>query len=212
MRIAILGGTFDPIHNGHLAAAQSVAESFQVDEVHFVPAFTPPHKASFNLTSPFHRFAMVALATISIERFRPSTIEVDAMEKRYTVETLEEMKRWYPGAELLFIIGTDMFLEIESWRSYRRLFELAHLAIVNRPGFPFREDIVPFRILNENETVELPRNPGVFYLPFVRQPISSTEIRDDRRRGTDVSTFLPPLVWNYIEKNNLYSKEKTNTN
>ncbi len=205
MRIAILGGTFDPIHNGHLAAAHSVAETFQVDELHFVPAFTPPHKASVGITSPFHRFAMVALATVSIDRFLTSTIEVDALEKRYTVETLEAMKKLHPGAELLFIIGTDMFQEIESWRNYRRLFDLAHLVIVNRPGFPFREDIAPFRTLTENKPVALSEKTAVFYLPFVQQPISSTAIRDDRKRGEDISRCVPPLVWSYIEKHKLYS-------
>jgi len=205
MRIAILGGTFDPIHNGHLAAAQSVAETFQVDEVHFVPAFSPPHKQSRGITSPFHRFAMVALATVSIERFRTSTIEVDALEKRYTVETLEAMKNGYPGADLLFIIGTDMYQEIETWKNFRRLFELAHLVIVNRPGFPFREDIAPFQILNEKEVRTLPMEATVFYLPFVEQPISSTEIRGDRKKGEQVSHRLPPLVWSYIERNKLYS-------
>jgi nicotinate-nucleotide adenylyltransferase len=205
MRIAILGGTFDPIHNGHLAAAHSVAETFQVDELQFVPAFTPPHKAALGITSPFHRFAMVALATISIERFRTSTIEVDALEKRYTVETLEAVKKLHPGADLLFIIGTDMFQEIESWKNYRRLFELTHLAIVNRPGFPFREDVAPFQILTEKKAVTLPEKPAVFYLPFVRQPISSTEIRHDRKCGADVSQWVPPLVWSYIERNKLYT-------
>src|SRR5262249_8832906 len=149
MRIAILGGTFDPIHNGHLAAAQSVAETFQVDEVHFVPAFSPPHKQQ-GVTSPFHRFAMVVLATISNDRFQTSTIEVDALERRYTVETLKTMKKAYPDSELLFIIGTDMYQDIETWKDFRRLFELAHLVIVSRRGFPFREDIAPFQILNEN--------------------------------------------------------------
>ena len=200
-----MGGTFDPIHNGHLAAAQSVAETFLVDEVHFVPAFSPPHKPSRGITSPFHRFAMVSLATLSVDRFRPSTIEVDALEKRYTVETLETMKKAYPGSELLFIIGTDMYQEIETWKSFRRLFELAHLVIVNRPGFPFREDVAPFQILSEKQTVTLPRDTTVFYLPFVKQPISSTEIRGDRKRGAKVSQWLPPLVWSYIERNKLYS-------
>ena len=200
-----MGGTFDPIHNGHLAAAHSVADTFQVDELHFVPAFTPPHKAGLGLTSPFHRFAMVALATISIERFRASTIEVDALEKRYTVETLEAMRKSNRGAQLLFVIGTDMFQEIESWRNYRRLFELAHLAVVNRPGFPFRENVAPFQVLTEKKPVKLPEKPAVFYLPFVQQPISSTAIRDDRKRGADVSRWVPPLVWSYIEKNKLYS-------
>src|SRR5438105_11091787 len=205
MRIAILGGTFDPIHNGHLAAAQSVAEAFQVDELHFVPAFTPPHKIPQGLTSPFHRFAMVALATVSIERCRRSTIEVDALEKRYTVESLESMKKNNPDADLLLIIGTDMYQEIETWRSYRRLFELAHLVIVNRPGFPFREDVAPFQILNDKQTPALPKDVTVFYLPFVQQPISSSEIRDDRKKGEKVSHRLPPLVWSYIERNKLYS-------
>jgi nicotinate-nucleotide adenylyltransferase len=205
MKIAILGGTFDPIHNGHLAAAQSVAITFQVDEVHFVPAFSPPHKHVQQITSPFHRFAMVALATSPIDRFRTSTIEVDAFEKRYTVQTLEAMKRSYPNAQLLFIIGTDMYQELESWKDYRRLFELAHLAIVNRPGFSFREDLVPFQVVTKIQAVPLPAEPAVFYLPFVEQPISSTEIRDDRRRGVQVSQWLPPMVWNYIEKHKLYS-------
>src|SRR5215510_7744167 len=178
MRIAILGGTFDPIHNGHLAAAHSVAQVFQVDEVHFVPAFYPPHKESRGITSPFHRFAMVALATVSFDRFRTSTIEVEALERCYTVETLDAMKQTHPGAELLFIIGTDMYQEIETWKNYRRLFELAHLVIVNRPGFPFREDIAPHQILNEKQPAVLPQRPTVFYLPFVEEPISSTEIRD----------------------------------
>ena len=205
MKIAILGGTFDPIHNGHLAAAHSVATTFQVDEVHFVPAFSPPHKQVHEMTSPFHRFAMVALATGSIDRFRASAIEVDALEKRYTFQTLEAMKRSYPGAQLLFIIGTDMYQEFESWRDFRRLFELAHLTIVNRPGFAFREDLAPFQVLKEQQTASLPAETTVFHLPFVRQPISSTEIRDDCRRGAQVSQWLPPMVWNYIEKHKLYS-------
>src|SRR6059036_2941584 len=187
MRIAILGGSFDPIHNGHLAAADTVASTFQVDEVHFVPAFSPPHKQSRGITSPFHRFAMVALATLPFDRFRTSTIEVDALEKRYTVETLEAMNRENPGAELLFIIGTDMYQEIEAWKNFRRLFDLAHLVIVNRPGFPFREDVAPFQVLEEDQPAVLPEKTTVSYLPFARQPISSTEIRDDRKRGEEVS-------------------------
>jgi nicotinate-nucleotide adenylyltransferase len=130
---------------------------------------------------------------------------VDALEKRYTVQTLEAMRRLYPGAQLLFIAGTDMYCDLESWKDYRRLFDLAHLAIVNRPGSPFREDLAPFQIVKEIEMVSLPAKPGVFYLPFVELPISSTEIRDDRRRGIQVSQWLPPMVWNYIEKNKLYS-------
>src|SRR5437667_5568324 len=112
-RIAILGGTFDPIHNGHLEAADTVARTFQVDQVHFVPAFSPPHKQSRGITSPFHRFAMVVLATMPFAQFQASTIEVDALEKRYTVHTLESMRGLYPGAELIFVAGADMYEDIE---------------------------------------------------------------------------------------------------
>jgi len=205
VRIAVLGGTFDPIHNGHLAAAQFVAAAFLVDEVHFVPAYSAPHKQSQNVTSSFHRFAMVALATTPFSGFRPSTIEVDALEKRYTVDTLELMRRMYPSAQLLFVLGTDMYQEIESWKDYRRLFDLAHFVIVNRPGFSFRDDVVRYQVLDENQQAVLPEQPSVFYLPFVRQPISSTEIRDDCRKGQEVRQWLPHTVWSYIEKNKLYS-------
>ena len=202
MRIAIIGGTFDPIHNGHLEAAQSVAATFQVDEVHFIPAFAPPHKQSRGITSSFHRFAMVVLATMPFARFRTSTIEVDTLEKRYTVETLELMKRMYPGAELLFIIGTDMYADIETWKDFRRLFDLAHFVIVNRPGYAFREDVASFRTLKPNEPVDLPKTNSVFYLPFVEQPVSSTEIRAEIGKARK---WVPPQVWSYIERNNLYS-------
>lgn len=205
MRIAILGGTFDPIHNGHLAAAESVASTFKVDEVHFVPSFSPPHKQSRNITSPFHRFAMVALATVPFAGFRASAIEVDSLERRYTVETLEQMTNLYPGAQLLFVLGTDMFQELETWRNYRRLFDLAHLVIVSRPGFSFREGLAPVRTLHEREEVTLPEKRSVFYLPFVEQPISSTEIRHGCKSGAGVQQWLPTPVWSYIQRNKLYS-------
>src|SRR6476619_3349875 len=149
---------------------------------------------------------MVALAIVPFDRFRTSTIEMDALEKRYTFETLEAMKHAYSGADLFFIVGTDMYQEIETWKNFRRLFELAHLVIVNRPGFPFREDVAPFKVLSLDEAPSLPdETTTVFYLPFVKQPISSTEIRDECKRGEQVSQWLPPEVWSYIERNKLYS-------
>ena len=205
MRIGILGGTFDPIHNGHLAAAQSVSEVFHADEIHFVPAYRAPHKDSHQSTSAFHRFAMVALATLPFSRFKASTIEVECLEKRYTVETLEQMGSMYPHASLIFVLGTDMFQEIETWKDYRRLFDLAHIAVVHRPGFAFREDIVPYRVLAKDDRLDLTDSPAVYYLPFVKQPVSSTEIRSDCRSGVDVRHRIPESVWSYIEKHNLYN-------
>jgi nicotinate-nucleotide adenylyltransferase len=205
VRIAILGGTFDPIHNGHLAAAVSVSSAFRTDQVHLVPAYSAPHKQNHESTSAFHRFAMVALAISPFEGFRVSTMEVDAMEKRYTVDTLERMRAENPDSELLFVLGTDMYRDFETWKNYRALFTLAHLAVVHRPGFAFREDLAPHRVLREGEQVTLPVTPGVFYLPFVEQPVSSTAIRESCQRGGDASRWVPPVVWNYIERHKLYS-------
>jgi nicotinate-nucleotide adenylyltransferase len=205
VRIAILGGTFDPIHNGHLAAAQSVSSAFRTDEVRFVPAFSAPHKQSHESISAFHRFAMVALAISPFERFRVSSMEVDAMEKRYTVDTLERMHAENSGAELVFVLGTDMYRDFETWKNYRALFTLAHFAVVHRPGFAFREDLASHRVLREGEQVTLSGAPGVSYLPFVEQPVSSTAIRDACHRGDDASRWVPPAVWSYIGRHKLYS-------
>jgi nicotinate-nucleotide adenylyltransferase len=205
VRIAVLGGTFDPIHNGHLAAARSVCSTFHTEEVHFVPAYSAPHKQSQESISAFHRFAMVALGVAAFAEFRASTIEVDALEKRYTVDTLQQMRSMDPHGELLFILGTDMYLEFETWKNYRTVMALAHLAVVHRPGFSFRADLAPHQVLQKGEQVTLPASPAVFYLPFVEQPVSSTAIRDTCRRGGDVSESVPPAVWDYINRHKLYS-------
>jgi nicotinate-nucleotide adenylyltransferase len=205
VRIAILGGTFDPVHNGHLAAAQSVASTFFSEEVHFVPAYQAPHKQAEDATSAFHRFAMVALAIAPFERFRASSIEMETLEKCYTVETLDQMHFANPGAQLVFVMGTDMYQEIETWKDPRRLFSLAHLAVINRPGFPFRGDLAPHRVVRENERIELPPLPAVFYLPFVEKRISSTALRQACRNGQDVRESLPEAVWTYVQRHKLYS-------
>jgi nicotinate-nucleotide adenylyltransferase len=132
-------------------------------------------------------------------------MEVDSLEKRYTVDTLERMRVESPGSEFLFILGTDMYRDFETWRSYRALFTLAHIVVVNRPGFPFREGLAPHRVLREGEEVTPGTKPEVFYLPFVEQRVSSTAIRDACRRGEDASEWVPPAVWSYIRKHKLYS-------
>ena len=205
MRIAILGGTFDPIHNGHLAAAQAVAEAFDVDEVQFIPTFSPPHKSTSGITSPFHRFAMVALATASIERFKISTIEVDCLEARYSVDTLKLMHQRYPDSWLVFITGTDMYEEIESWREYRQLFDLTSFAVVNRPGFPMRDDVAPVELIEAGSTASTGPQPGVYYFPSVECDISSTDIREELKRGGDAGRWIQPAVRAYIDKHKLYA-------
>jgi nicotinate-nucleotide adenylyltransferase len=205
VRIAILGGTFDPVHNGHLAAARSVSSAFSIDEVHFVPAYSAPHKQAREATSAFHRFAMVALAVSPFEGFRVSPIEVDAREKRYTVDTLDEMHMLYPDAQFVFVMGTDMYQDFETWKDYRRILTLTHLAVVHRPGYVFRSDLAPHRVVKEDEQVDVPEKASVFYLPFVEQPVSSSGLRDARKKGADLKQWVPPTVCQYIERNRLYS-------
>lgn len=205
MKIAILGGTFDPIHNGHLALARSVFETFDIDEFHFVPAFAPPHKPVQGLTSPFHRFAMVALATTSDERFLVSTIETDTLEPRYSVDTLELMHREFPKAHFLFITGTDMYQEIREWKEYRRLFDLASIAVAYRPGFPMLEDVWPFRTLSPEGQRSLGPGTEVYYLPWLQNDVSSTRIREVTAQGSgNADRWVPSAVANYIRRHRLY--------
>jgi len=204
VRVAILGGTFDPVHNGHLALARSVARTFAIDEFHFVPAFAPPHKPAKGITSPFHRFAMVALATMSEDRFQVSTVETDMLGPRYSVETLEVMRQELPAASFVFIIGTDMYQEIEDWKEHERLFDLATVAVVYRPGFPMREDLRAFETLSAESRPALGPNPGVYYLPWVQNDVSSTEVRETAASGGDTGQWVPDPVAAYIRKHRLY--------
>lgn len=196
-----MGGTFDPVHNGHLGVAQAVSDTFDIDEVHFIPAFSPPHKPH-GVTSPFHRFAMVALAVAPYATYRLSALEVDTLERQYSVDTIDRMKALLPDAEFLFIIGTDMYASIETWHQYRRLFELVHVVVVNRPGFDFRTDVSPYSTIRTRFKGALPTAPSVFFMPDVHQPVSSTEIRNGNK---DAQGWLPASVWEYIERNRLYT-------
>jgi nicotinate-nucleotide adenylyltransferase len=148
---------------------------------------------------------MVALAIAPFDGFRASTIEVDAPEKPYTIDTLRKMHETFPGGQFVFIMGTDMYRDFETWRDYRKLFTLTHLAVVNRPGFEFRDDLAAHRTIAGGEVVALTEKPEVFYLPFVEQPVSSTAIRERLKNGSEVRACVPPAVWSYIERNKLYS-------
>src|SRR5712691_4126766 len=118
-RVAIYGGPFDPVHNGHIEVARRVLELFELDEVIFVPACVPPHKRNANITSAFHRFAMLALATELDQRLRISTSELDAPERPYAVDTVARMQN--ETSRLFFIIGVDSWAEIATWHEWQRL-------------------------------------------------------------------------------------------
>ena len=149
-RVGIYGGTFDPVHNGHLEVARRVLQLFELDEVIFVPACVPPHKRNLKLTSAFHRFAMVALATETDRRLLVSTIELDAPDRPYAVDTVARMQD--ETRRLFFIIGADSWSEISTWHEWRRLVSMCDLIVVTRPGYVVESKVDNFADVRGQES------------------------------------------------------------
>ena len=133
-----------------------------------------------------------------------SAIESDTFEPRYSVDTLELMHRTYPDSSFLFVTGTDMYGEITSWKDYQRLFELASIAVVQRPGFPMRDDIATVEVVREGARVTPGNEPRVFHLPSLDEDVSSTAIRSELKQGGDARRWIPEPVYAYIRKHKLY--------
>lgn len=143
-RVAIYGGSFDPVHDGHLALARELVRLFAFDALHFVPAHHAPHKRSSRPTSAWHRFAMLALATQEDAALKVSTAELEAPERPYTVETIARLRAELAGggARLFFVMGADSWAEIATWREWERLLSLTDTVVVTRPGYELALDHV----------------------------------------------------------------------
>jgi nicotinate-nucleotide adenylyltransferase len=213
-RAAIYGGTFDPVHNGHLEVARRVRELFELDEVIFVPACLPPHKRGAGISSAFHRFAMLALATQDDERFRISTIELDEPDRPYAVDTVSRLQdKLGSSHRLFFLIGADSWAEIEAWREWQRLLRICDLIVVTRPGYQLRErvavEVVDLGGKSQEEIAAVlddDKAPRVFFTDGASVDIAATAIRA-RARSNDweaLQTALPRTVANYIAKYELY--------
>jgi len=226
-RAAIYGGTFDPVHKGHLEVARAVLKLFELDEVLFVPACVPPHKRNANVTSPFHRFAMLSLATEDDARLRISTSDLDVPEEPYAVETVARIRAEVGNeTELFFLMGADSWLEITSWHDWRRLMELCHFIIMTRPGYelgPTRPGYesgldawaeMPIPVVNVRgigcRQWDIMRmrhqSPHAFVTDAVMMDISASAIRAAARAGESqrLRELVPAAVANYIEKYELY--------
>jgi nicotinate-nucleotide adenylyltransferase len=191
-RIGVMGGTFDPIHHGHLVAASEVAQSFDLDEVIFVPTGRPWQKDE--VSSSEHRYLMTVIATASNPRFTVSRVDIDRAGPTYTIDTLRELKRDRPTAELFFITGADAIAQILSWRDHDELWDLAHFVAVSRPGHILSTDGLPTEDVSQLEIPAL--------------AISSTDCRDRVEHGNPVWYLVPDGVVQYIAKHHLYrSKE-----
>jgi len=212
-RVAIYGGTFDPVHNGHLEVARRVLKLFELDEVILVPACVPPHKRNANITSAFHRFAMLALATEEDQQLRVSTVELDAPELPYAVETVDRMKN--VSARTFFLIGADSWSEISTWHEWQKLLTMCDLIVVTRPGYEINSiatptaELVDLRSVEANQISEMlrhDRKPRVFITNVAMIDVSATRIRVAVRTNDEagLQTMVPPAVARYIDKYNLY--------
>jgi nicotinate-nucleotide adenylyltransferase len=191
VRIGIMGGTFDPIHHGHLVAASEVADRFRLDEVIFVPTGYPWQKGEVTVSPPEDRYLMTVIATASNPRFQVSRVDIDRNGPTYTVDTLRDLRDVYGAkAELYFITGADALAKILSWKDAAQLFELAHFVGVTRPGFKLTDEHLPA------DTVSLVQVPAM--------AISSTNCRQRVADGKPVWYLVPDGVVQYIAKRGLY--------
>ena len=211
MRIGLLGGTFNPVHCGHLHIAEEVRKFCLLDEVWLIPTWRPPHKQLAEDISFAHRLAMVQAALAGRESFRTCAIEEERGGKSYSVETLQELTRRYPEDEFFFIMGLDSFQEIGLWKDYPRLFEFAHIVVTARPGYTGTlQELLPVAIADrfcyDAEFKKLLCNTGfsVFAVTHTCWDISSTEIRRLVAEGRDVSGMVPATVAQYIKAHGLY--------
>lgn len=187
-RIGVMGGTFDPIHHGHLVAASEVQQSFDLDEVVFVPTGEPWMKQ--DVSPAEHRYLMTVIATASNPRFTTSRVDIDRGGITYTIDTLRDLRREHPDADLFFITGADAVAQIVEWKDVEELWELAHFVAVSRPGHA-----LSIRGLPEQ---------GVSSLEVPALAISSTDCRRRVDRGFPVWYLVPDGVVQYISKHHLY--------
>ncbi|MFN0120740.1 MAG: nicotinate-nucleotide adenylyltransferase [Blastocatellia bacterium] len=224
-RIGVYGGTFDPIHGGHLHTAAAISQSFGFDFLLLVPAFVPPHKRGRVISSPFHRYAMAALATASHPRVRLSTIELESPARPWTIDTMGRLRSEYGDAQLFFLMGGDSFADITSWRSYEQLLLDYHTVVALRPGYRGDDeqageqvgghvmdahlpDSLRARVVDlrggQMPAAETLATPHIWLTDYVEVDVSSSEIREAARQGKPLADFTPPLVAQYIEKHSLY--------
>lgn len=202
-KIGILGGTFNPVHSGHLLLAQNAMERLELSKVLFIPCANPPHKAATTLASAEHRLAMLELATEHDLHFEVSDMEIRRGGYSYTIDTIRELKRINPSAELYFIIGTDSLLELHTWKNIHDLLKLCRFITFSRPGTEMSsidKDTIrldppwPDRLIKDVMTGQL-------------LDISSSDIRYRVAEGMSIRYLVPQGVEMYIAEHNLYTKQ-----
>ncbi|MGI6357793.1 MAG: nicotinate-nucleotide adenylyltransferase [Bacillota bacterium] len=196
-RIGIMGGTFDPIHIGHLVTAEAARHEFSLQRVFFVPSGNPPHKQSQNVSKGEHRYLMTLLATAANPAFYLSRAEIDRSGYSYTYDTVRLFLRDYAPCELYFITGADAILDITSWHNYQQLLQICHFVAATRPGFRLEQHL-------NRQSFTAEQLAHIHYIEIPSLAISSTDIRRRVREGRPISYLVPEGVEHYIHKHRLY--------
>jgi nicotinate-nucleotide adenylyltransferase len=216
-RLGILGGTFNPIHYGHLAAAEEVRDRLNLDRVLFVPSYLSPHKLEEEAPSADRRMEMVRLAISGNPHFESSDLENKRKGTSFTIDTINALRHRYPGAELYFITGLDSFIEIRTWHEWETLLTLCFFVVLSRPGYRFA-DLMKIDFMKSAETELFALDRGVMKQALVRSDafsivletvplydISSTDIRQRVKEGRSIKYHLPEAVELYIMNKRLYA-------
>lgn len=210
-RTGVLGGTFDPIHCGHLDLAERAREALNLTRILFIPSRVPPHRRVSPRSSPFHRFAMVALAANDHEAFVASDVELQNDRPSYTIETLDRLLlEGYPASQLFFLTGADAFAEIATWKDYPAFLDRCHFAVVSRPGhsaldLPEKLPTLSIRMIRMPGPIG--PGPSILLIDAHTADISSSEIRRRLAAEESVQGLVPPPVARHIRTNGLYTNE-----
>ena len=193
VKIGVFGGTFNPVHNAHLVAAQEVREKMELTRVIFVPSAHPPHKVEKNLAAAAHRLNMLKLAIKKIPYFSVSTLEIDRGGKSYSVDTMRQLRKQYgKKAEFYFILGVDAVMDISTWKDVERFLDLCNLVVINRPGFS---------LVNAKGDL-----PSMRTLSITSIGISSSHIKNRIKEGKPITYMVPEKVEKYIRRYKLYQR------
>ena len=214
-RTGVMGGTFDPVHEGHIAAAEAARRALALDRILFIPSNRPPHRAAQPRASAFHRFAMVSLAVGAHPGFLASDVELGRPGPSYTADTLRRLhEAGYEASQLFFILGTDAFAEIATWRDYPAVLDLAHFVVVARPGqaLALMKDQLPDLVARMHRAAEGGRDEAawpphaVLLVDAATPDVSSTGIRERAAQGASLAGLVAPDVERHIGRHRLYHR------
>jgi len=203
-RLGIFGGTFDPIHTGHLRVAEEVQEKLHLEKILFIPSHLPPHKEERRVSDSEHRVRMASLAIEGHPCFEVSRIEVKRKGTSYTIITLQELKKIHPHSEFYLIMGIDQLIEIETWKDPQEIFSLSKVVVMNRPGFSERGLLEIQKLLLTMGIRDW--KSKLLSLKVTPIPISSTMIRQRMSQGESIEGLVPKKVEEYIREKGLYTK------